>query len=410
MLSPISNRLLLSFLPLLLLSPAALFGEDAGRDWPQFRGPDRDGQSPATDLRRDWTETAPQELWRVPLGEGYSGISVVGDRLFTLFSHEGKEYLGSFEAKSGKQLWRTELSPALETSMGNGPRSTPTIADGVAYVLGTDAFVSAVSTEDGSILWRVDLQQRFGSRLPQWGPSSSPLVDGDLVLVEAGGEEAGFAALNRKTGETLWTAFDQRMGYSSPILLPVGDEAHYVFAPSAARQLVGLSREGKVLWTHEWHGGTLVSPLPMGPGKFFISASNDVGGALIEVTEKDGEFSTREIWKNREMKNHFSNSVLSGGFLYGFDNGTFKCVSAETGERRWVKRGLGKGSLLVADGHLIVLSERGQLVLVEATPEEYREKGSLQVFSSKVWTGPSLAAGRLYLRDMNEMVCLDLAS
>jgi len=268
----------------------------------------------------------------------------------------------------------------------------------------------AVDAASGAVRWQADLKARFNSRLPQWGPAASPLVDGDLVIVETGGETSAFAALARDTGETKWTAFEARMGYSSPVIMTVAGVRQYVFSPSASRQVVGLGQDGKVLWTYDWQGGTIAMPVPVGDDRVFVSASNDVGGALIRIKATDGAFTAEEVWRNQEMKNHFSSSVLHGGYLYGFDNGTLKCISAETGERQWVKRGLGKGSLIVADGLLIILSDLGKLVLAEATPEGYQEKAQAKVLDGKTWTSPSLAGRHLFLRDMNHLVCLDLAA
>jgi outer membrane protein assembly factor BamB len=409
---PSSKGLLWLTLPLTLILAlaASAVAESLPGDWPQFRGPRRDGTSPEQGLLRAWPETGPKELWRVPLGEGYAGISVVDGRAFTLFSSGDDELLAAFDAATGKEVWRLKIGANLKTEMGNGPRSTPTVADGVVYAMGSDVVLFAADAATGAVRWQADLKARFGSRLPQWGPSASPLVDGDLVIVEVGGETAAFAALSRPSGDTRWTALDSRMGYSSPVAMTIGGLRHYVFAPSASRQVVGLGQDGALLWTYEWSGGTIATPVPVGDERIFVSASNDVGGALIRITSQDGKFAAQEVWKNQEMKNHFSSSVAQDGYLYGFDNGTLKCISVETGERKWVKRGLGKGSLIIADSLLIILGDQGQLVLAEATPEAYKETARAGVLDGKTWTSPSLAGRHLYLRDMSHLVCLDLAA
>lgn len=399
----------------LLIVTAAAGGSASGddgtsNDWPHFRGPHRDGSSPATGLLASWPEDGPAEVWRTPIGEGYASVSAAGDRIYTFFSDDGQEVAAAFDAATGKEVWRAPLGAKLETQMGNGPRSTPTVAGGVVYAVGSDAVLKALKTEDGSEIWQVDLKERFGSRMPQWGLASSPVVDGDLLLMEVGGEKAAFAAFGAATGELRWTAFEARMGYTTPVILEAGGVRHFATAPSASRQVVGLGRDGEVLWTYEWHGGTIASPVAVGKDKLFVSASNDVGGALLQIRKEGDGLVAEELWKNREMKNHFASSVVHDGYLYGFDNGTLKCISLDGGERQWLRRGLGKGSLILADGHLIVLSDRGELVLVEATPEKYVEKGRKQVLTGKTWTPPALAGSRLYLRDMESMVCLDLAA
>jgi outer membrane protein assembly factor BamB len=388
----------------------AAFATAADGDWPSFRGPQRDGVSTVTGLRSPWPEEGLQPRWSIPLGEGYASVSAAQDRLFTMFAAGEDEYLVSLDAAEGGLLWKLPLGKKVETEFGNGPRSTPAVTAGTVYAVGSDLILRAVATEDGKPRWQVDLGERFGAQPPRWGFATSPLVDGDLVLVEAGGGEGkGVVALDAASGETRWTALTSSTSYGSPIAATIGGVRQYIVAPSASRLLVGLDREGQTLWSYEWAGGTMAMPVLVGEDQVFVSASEDVGGALVRIRRgEDGAFTAEEVWRNREMKNHFSSSLVYDGHIYGFDGASLKCIDATSGERRWVKRGFGKGSLIAADGHLIILTDRGRLVLARATPEAFEEAGSFQVLDGKTWTAPALAGGQLYLRDHEKLLSFSL--
>ncbi len=413
-LSPMGNRpprlLRLPMLGLLaiLTLPSPLGADEAFADWPSFRGAQRNGVSTETGLRTPWPEAGLQPRWSIPLGEGYASIAVAGGRLFTLFAEGEKEYLVSLQPVDGKILWKTPLGAKVETEFGNGPRSTPAVAGDTVYAVGSDMILRAAAIQDGAVRWQVDLAKEFGARPLRWGISTSPLVDGDLVLLEVGaGEGKGVAALDAATGKSRWTALTSGGSYGSPIAVTLGGVRQYIVAATASRQVVAVNREGQTLWSYDWAGGTMAMPLLVGDNQLFVSASEDVGGVLLRIDQKDGRFTVEEVWRNREMKNHFSSSLAYGGYIYGFDGATLKCLDAATGERQWVQRGLGKGSLIAADGHLIVLSDRGKLVLAKATPEGFQEAGSFQVLEGKTWTAPVLAGGNLYLRDHQKLVCFD---
>lgn len=381
----------------------------AAEDWPQFRGPERDGVSREGGLAPAWPEAGPPVVWRRSLGSGFSGIATSGGRLFTLFAEDEKEYLAAFASTDGTELWRRPVGDLFTEQFGDGPRSTPAVVDGVVYALGARGTLMAVAAEDGRPVWSVDVVERFGGEIPRRGFAGSPLVDGDLVLLEIGGGEGeGVAALDRASGATRWTALDGKAGYVSPIAVTLGGERQYVFVSTIEEEIVSLRPDGTVRWRHPWPAGTIATPLFVPPDGIFVSTSNDIGAVLVRVREEGGAVKVEEAWRSRVMKNHFSSSVLYGEHIYGFDNGTLKCVVAATGEQCWALRGLGKGSLIAADGRLIVLGDRGQLVLAEATPEEFRELSRFQALGGKSWTAPALAGGRLYLRDLEEMVCLRL--
>lgn len=393
-------------------------GPAAALDWPQFRGVNRDGVSAETDLPRSWPAEGPRVVWKRAIGEGYSGISVVGERLYTMDSDGTTEYVLALEAGSGKEVWRVPAGPKLIDSMGNGPRTTPTLDGGTVYAMGSHGRLLALKAADGAMIWEVDLTQAFGAKRPNWGYSGSPLIDGDLLILEVGGKEGrGVVAFEKATGKVRWGALDGDPAYSSPVVMTIGGIKQYVVTRRAGSQTVALRPDGSVLWTHPGPFSVIASALFIPPDKVYVSGGDDAGAVLLRIktegsTEggtEDGKATVEELWKTRTMKNHFNNAVLVGPHLYGFDNATFKCLSVATGEPTWAFRGLGKGSLLAADGDLlIVLSDQGTLLLVKAAPDAYTELARFQAMEGKAWTAPTLANGRLYLRDHDEIVALDM--
>ena len=385
-------------------------GAAAALDWPQFRGVNRDGVSAETDLPRSWPTEGPRVVWKRAIGEGYSGISVVGDRLYTMDSDGTAEYVLALEAGSGKEVWRVPAGSKLIDSMGNGPRTTPTLDDGTVYAMGSHGRLLALKAADGAKIWEVDLPQAFGAKRPTWGYSGSPLIDGDLLILEVGGKDGrGVVAFEKATGKVRWGALDGDAAYSSPVLMTIGGIKQYVVTRRADSQTVALLPDGSVLWTHPGPFSVIGSALLIPPDKVYVSGGDDAGAVLMRIKTEGGKATVEELWKTRTMKNHFNNAVLVGSHLYGFDNATFKCLSVATGEQTWAFRGLGKGSLLAADGNLlIVLADQGTLLLVEATPDAYTELARFQAMEGKAWTAPTLANGRLYLRDHDEIIALEM--
>lgn len=391
-------------LALLAAGPAAAF------DWPQFRGVNRDGVSAEADLPRSWAVEGPRVVWKRAIGEGFSGISVVGDRLYTMDSDGTAEYVLALEAGSGKEVWRVPAGPKLIDSMGNGPRTTPTLDGGTVYAVGSYGRLLALKAADGAKIWEVDLSQAFAAKRPTWGYSGSPLIDGDLLILEVGGKEGrGVMAFEKATGKVRWGALDGDAAYASPVLMTIGGIKQYVVTRRAGSQTVAFRPDGSVLWTHPGPFSVIAGALLIPPDKVYVSGGDDAGAVLMRIKTEGGKATVEELWKTRAMKNHFNDAVLVSDHLYGFDNATFKCISVATGEQAWAFRGLGKGSLLAADGDLlIVLSDQGTLLLVKATPGAYTELARFQAMEGKAWTAPALADGRLYLRDHDEIVALEM--
>lgn len=391
------------------LAPTAGADPSPGVDWPRFRGPQQNGVSVEKGLLRSWPESGPKVLWKRPIGSGFSSVMVVGDALYTLAVEGESETAYRLRESDGEVVWRVPLGPVFPETFGNGPRSTPTVEGDMVYVLSATGRLHALKTKDGLRLWELDLVKQFGSPTPNRGFASSPLVDGDLLLLEAGGTEGrAVMALEAKTGKVRWSALDGKPGYATPVAVTIDGVRQYVFIRTMTGEVVSFLPDGTLHWRYPWKTGALASPLFLPPNRIFASASEDVGSVLLEIGKADGKATVQEVWNNRLMKNHFSSSVLHEGHIYGFDNASLKCIVAETGEQKWVQRGYGKGSLIAADGLLYILSDQGQLILAEATPAGFQEKGKIQVMEGKTWTAPVLSHGRLFLRDQDEMIVLDV--
>ncbi len=402
------------FLAILLLFAAGLAwaaeaDPSAGADWPRFRGPQQSGVSAEKGLLRSWPESGPKVLWKKPIGSGFSTVAVVGDALYTMAAEGESEMAYRLRASDGEVVWRVPLGPVFPEIFGNGPRSTPTVEGDMVYVLAATGRLHALKTKDGARLWEMNLVKELGSPTPDRGFASSPLVDGDLVILEAGGTEGrAVVALDKKTGKIRWSAMNGDAGYVTPLAVTIDGVRQYVLIRSIGGDVVSLLPDGKVHWQYPWKAGAIASPLFLPPNRLFISATDDIGAVLLEIGKADGKATVGEVWKNRVMRNHFSSSVLYEGHIYGFDNASLKCIVAQTGEQKWVQRGYGKGSLIVADGLLYILSDQGQLILAEATPEGFHEKGKVQVLEGRTWTAPVLSHGRLYLRNDKEMIAVDV--
>ena len=414
-----------------LVISALLYGGTltaSATEWPQWRGPNRDGISDEVGILKEWSPNGPKVLWKVPLGEGFSGISVSQGRVYTMFSEGNDEFVVCLDATDGGEIWRFRSDKNYhEGQGGNGPRATPTIDRDLLFTISAYGKLYALNAANGQELWSHDLQRKFGSDMPRWGFSTSPLVDGESLLVEVGGKgEKSIVAFDKKSSDVVWSSHKDKLGYSSPIAITVKGVRQIICFTGT--KLVSVSpTDGTIYWKYPWKTGydvNAATPVFIPPDKVFISSGYNKGAAVLQmrvfvspeddraatdqIRENQGTVRIEEIWKNRKMKNQFASSVLHENYLYGFDNSILKCIEANTGEEQWKSRGFGKGSVILADGHLILLSDRGKLGLAEATPEGYIEKASAQVLSGLCWTAPTLASGKLYVRNEEEIACLDI--
>ena len=380
-------------------------------DWPQWLGPDRTGISTETGFLKTWPKGGPAVVWKKNLGEGFSGISVANGRVFTMFAEGDDEFVICLKEESGDEIWRFRTGAKFEEWQGgNGPRSQPTVDGDRVYVLGAEGWLYALDVVNGKMIWSVDLVDGLGGRFPRFGFSNSALVEGDLLFLEAATRKGTFLALRRTDGEVAWASQNDVASYSSPIAVDLAGARQVVYFSGDAA--VGLSPvDGSLYWRYPWKTSydlNIATPIFVPPDQIFISSGYDHGAALLRIEAGAGGMAVTRVWESRRMKNHFGTSVLVGDYIYGFDNAILKCIEARTGKEQWKHRGYGKGALVYADGHLILLSDNGRLALARATPEGFKERAGAQVLAGRSWTAPTLANGRVFVRDMRKIVCLDL--
>ncbi|MGF1577958.1 MAG: PQQ-binding-like beta-propeller repeat protein [Gemmataceae bacterium] len=402
----------------LLAFVALVFAGNQGiaEDWPHWLGPKRNGSSPEKNLLTKWPKDGPKVLWKVPGGEGYSTVAVVGDRAYTLVQRKGKELAVCLSVKDdGKQLWEYVLGKAYTNNYGNGPRSTPTIEQGRVYVQSATGPLVCLDSMNGKKMWAVDLVQDFGGKIPTWGFSASPRIEGDLLYVLPGAKKAGVAAYYKKNGKLAWKTGSDPTSYATPVVVKVGGQKQVVFFNAFG--LVGVHpKTGKELWRQVWkneYDCNICTPLVIG-SRIFVTCGDKVGCALLELSQTG---KPDIVWESKGrdsvMINYWANSVLYKGHLYGIHGQPgeppiyLRCVNLKTHKVVWEQK-FGLGTVTLADGHLWMTTKKGDLVLAKATSEGYQEKGRVRLLGDNR-TSPTIANGRLFIRDKQTIYCLDIS-
>jgi outer membrane protein assembly factor BamB len=390
-------------------------GESPAGDWPQFLGPDRNGVSAETGLAASWPKEGPPVVWQREGGEGYSGPVVAGDFLILFHRVGNDEVVEGLNAATGEVRWRYPYATGYRDaySKGNGPRSTPLIDGKQVFTLGAEGRLHCLDLETGKKLWEHDLLDDYGAHKGFFGVATSPLVEGKLLLVNVGGRDAGIVAFERNTGREVWKATSDEASYSSPVAATLDGTRHVFFFTREG--LVSLDPlRGTVRFTKHWRSRQTASVNAAAPlvldGHVFLSASYQTGAVLLRV-RPDG---VDEVWQSDEvLSNHYGTSVRQGDYLYGCDGrqeegARLRCVAWKTGKVRWTQEGFGCGSLVLADGRLFALTEKGDLVLAAATPDGYRELARANVLGESCRAQLALANGRLYGRDDRKLVCWNI--
>jgi outer membrane protein assembly factor BamB len=391
-------------------------GGVAGADWPQFLGPTRNGVSSETGLATSWPAQGPPVLWSREVGPGYSGPVVAGDRLILFHRLGNEEVVECLDAATGKGHWKTAYPTAYQDAYGkgDGPRSTPLVADRRVYTLGAEGTLHCLDLDTGKVIWKRTLAEDYTVPKNFFGVGTSPLLEGDLLLINVGGKDAGIVAFARETGKEVWRATDQGASYSSPVAATINGTRHVFFWTRAG--LVSLDPgKGAVRFSWPWRSRIAASvnaamPVVVGD-QLCLSACYGVGAVLLRV-RPDG---VDEVWKTDALSNHYDTSIQAGGYLYGVDGRqdvppkpSLRCVELKTGKLRWTRERFGCASAVLAEGRLFVLTEDGDLVLIEATPDAYQEKARAHVLSKPCRAAIALAGGRLYGRDAQHVVCWNL--
>lgn len=387
-----------------------------GTDWPQWRGPNRDDVSKETGLLKKWPSGGPKRAWvSDQAGLGYSGFAIVGGKLYTMGLYDAEEKLVCLDVANGKKLWDTLVGPIYTNKWGDGPRCTPTVAGGKVYAMGGQGDLICADAESGKKEWSVNMQKDLGGKLQNWGYTESPLVDGDLVLVTPGGPKGAIAGIDAKSGKVKWQTEDvtDAAQYSSIIPVEIGGQKQYV--QLLMKKILGVSKEGKVLWQADFPGDVAVIPTPIHKdGQIYVTAGYRVGSKSVKI---DGSNAV-EVYSNKDMQNHHGGVILVDGKIYGHsDKGGWTCQDFKSGEIVWQDKGIGKGAVAFADGMLYCQSEGdGTIALVKASEKGWDMISSFKLEAQtsqrkpdgRIWTHPVISGGKLYLRDQEFISCYDI--
>jgi outer membrane protein assembly factor BamB len=381
-------------------------------DYPQFLGPNRDGVLAGPRLSRDWASRPPRLLWRQPVGAAWSAFAVQGSKAVTQEQNAEDEEVVAYDTDTGRVLWRHAEKARYETVIaGIGPRATPTIHDGRVFAMGAMGTLTALRLDTGERLWSHKVLDENGGNNPSWGTSGSPLVEGDVVVVSAGGPDGrSLVAYRAATGERAWSAGHDKQSYSSPALITL----------LGRRQLVVFNQgsvaghdpaTGELLWRHPFPADqpNVAQPLPLAGDQLLLSAGYGVGSKLLRIAaEPDGSMKASLVWETPRLKSKFANLVSHDGYVYGLDDGVLVCLDPGNGQRKWRDGRYGHGQTILVAGLLLVQAEDGEIVLVDPRPDGLKELTRFTAFDGKTWNPPALAGGRLYVRNDREAAVFEL--
>jgi outer membrane protein assembly factor BamB len=393
----------------------------ARADWPHFRGPGMDGRTTESILA-DWPKEGPRVAWKIPLGESFGSFVVRGGTAYCFMERDQMEACVAFDARTGKELWATPIDKTIfEHQGGNGPRSTPSVDGEHVYLLGTYLKLACLKANDGKIVWQRDLVKDFNGQIntrgiAKWGNAASPVVDGDRVFLCGGGPGESLMAFDKKTGELAWKREDEKLTHATPTPATIHGVRQIIFFVQSGLVSVA-TKTGDVLWRYPfpWATSTAASPVVAGD-IVFCSAGYNVGAGAVRISKTDNGLEAKELWRmSGEHQCHWTTPVHHDGHLYGLfgfkelGRMPLKCIELATGKEKWSKPGFGQGGLILVGKNLLVQGDQGQLVLAEATPEEYRELSRAQPLGGKCWTMPVVSSGHVFARSTKEGVCLDVS-
>jgi outer membrane protein assembly factor BamB len=400
-------------------------GRTAEADWPQWRGPRRDGSSTEQGLLKDWPADGPKLLWQLKgLGDGYSTPAVANGRLYILGSTGlDDEYVQALAQADGSKLWSTRLgkvgNPDQRPSYP-GARSTPTVDGQVLYALGSDGDLVCLDAGTGAERWRKNLRTDFEGKPGEWAYAESPLVDGEVLVCTPGGSRGTLVALNKNDGSVIWESAipgDEEAAYASVVAAEIAGRKQYV--QFLQKGVVGVdAATGKLLWRYDRtaQGSPANIPTPLVFDDYVYTASGRGGGGLIQIISANGGFEPKEVYYDSNLPKSMGGVVVVGDHLYGTNSDSLMCVEALTGKVAWRNRSIGAAGICYAEGNLYLHGENGDVALVAATPEEYRELGRFTPpdqpdrGQSKAWAYPVVADGRLYIFDYGTLWCFDVAA
>jgi outer membrane protein assembly factor BamB len=387
--------------------PPAITTKTEG-DWPGFRGSQRDSIVHGVRIKTDWTASPPVQLWRRPVGPGWSSFAVHDGRFYTQEQRGDDEIVACYDVATGKLVWRHgDRARFWESNGGAGPRATPTISNGRVYSQGGTGIVNVLDAATGNVVWSRNAVTDTGAKVPGWGIAGSPLVVNDMVVVAAAGN---LVAYDLATGKPRWTGPAGGTGYSSPQLVTINGVQQIVLLNSNGATSVAAA-DGKVLWQHAWSGVPIVQPAATSTGDVFISVSDSSGLRRLAVAQGSGGWTVQERWTSEELNPWFNDFVIHKGQAYGFNGSTLTCIDLENGNLKWKGKRYGYGQMVLLSDQdlLLVISEQGGLALVKATPEQFTELAEFPALEGKTWNHPVLAGDVLLVRNDHEMAAFRLS-
>jgi outer membrane protein assembly factor BamB len=390
---------------------ASQIGTEANSGWPGFRGPKRDGAAHGIRIETDWTNKPPVEVWRKPIGPAWSSFAVAGNLFFTQEQRGNDEVVSCYDLTNGQSVWRhRDATRFWESNAGAGPRATPTLSNGRVYTFGGTGILNALDARDGSVIWSRNPASDTKTKTPTWGFASSPLVVGDVVIIAVAGT---LAAYDTAHGNPRWSVLSARGGYSSPQLATIGGVAQVLLINGEGVTSVAPT-DGKTLWKHAWSGDSIVQPAVTADGDILLGSGSGMGSEVgvqrVAITNGSDGWTTKARWTSYEMNPYFNDMVVHKDHVYGFDGSTLSCIDLKTGEGKWKGGRYGNGQIvLLADQDLLlVVSEKGEVALVKATPDQFTELARFKVLEGKTWNHPVLVGDTLLVRNSEEMAAFRL--
>ena len=396
-------------------------------DWPLYRGPNQDGISlEKVDIH--WNGNGPTVVWRTPTNTGFSSFAVSNGKVFTQVVREingkSREVCLALDAATGKELWIADIalgegySGGDTAGGGDGPRSTPTVIAGKVYLLTPDLVAHCLDAKTGRSIWKRDLIKQHHGRNISWNSAASVAADGDLVFVGGGGAGESMLGLNRNTGAVVWKTGDEMITHATPVVATILGQRQVIFFMQSGLVSVA-AKTGKLLWKYPFHYNvsTAISPVVSGD-IVYLSAGYDVGSAACRISKQGGGFTATKLWfspGNKPVANHWSTPVCKDGYLYGmfgfksFKIGPMKCVELATGKVMWSHPDFGQGNVILVGNRLVALAEDGNLVIVAAAPDAYKEIARTRAFHDKCWSTPAFADGKIYVRSISQGICFDVS-
>ncbi|MEN3942348.1 PQQ-binding-like beta-propeller repeat protein [Prosthecobacter sp. SYSU 5D2] len=423
------NRSTLTLISGSLLTAASLCAQTPA-EWGKFRGPNNDGTIPATKIA-NWKNAKIKTLWKTETPTGFSSFAVAGGKALTIVTGETDgntgEVLVALDVRTGKEVWNQPLTVigkydgggdagVAGNKGGDGPRSTPVVSGDKVYAIDANLGVFCFDLATGKKVWNHDVMKENAGVNIRWQNAASPVIDGDILLMCGGGEGQALLGLNKDTGKVVWKGEDDKMTHATPVLADIHGVHQCIFFTQTG--LVAVTpADGKVLWRQEYrfNVSTAASPV-VWEDIVYCSAGYDVGAGAFKISKSGDKFSSEPLWRKEgnDLANHWSTPVVKDGYLYGmfsfknYGSGPVACVDIKTGKEMWKEEGFGPGQVILAGDKLIALSDKGEVVVIEAKTDKYTELKRDDVLDGKVWSYPVLAYDRLFARSTEEGVCLEI--